>query len=150
MKFSKHVAHVALACSALLTQGVQADTVRMLSIEPNIQAGKDFYANAKKDFESKNPGVTIQIEYLDDASYKSKLPTLLQSNARPDVFFTWTGGVFQEQAKAGVLKDISADVNAGWKDTFSPGGIDALSYKGKYYGAPMYAAAVVLDRKSVV
>ena len=144
MKLSKLAAHVALAASALFVQGVQADTVKMLSVEPNIQAGKDFYVNAKKDFEAKNPGTTIQLEFLDDASYKSKLPTLLQSSARPDVFFTWTGGVFQEQAKAGILKDISADVNAGWKDTFSPGGMSALNYKGKYYGAPMYAAAVVL------
>lgn len=145
MKLSKFVAPVALAVSALLVQGgAQADTVKMLSVEPNIQAGKDFYFNAKKEFEAKNPGTTIQLEFLDDASYKSKLPTLLQSSARPDVFFTWTGGVFQEQAKAGVLKDISAEVNAGWKDTFSPGGIAALNYKGKYYGAPMYAASVVL------
>ncbi len=93
MKISRFVAPVALALSALFAQGgAQADTVRMLSVEPNIQAGKDFYFNAKKDFEAKNSGTTIQLEFLDDASYKSKLPTLLQSSARPDVFFTWTGG----------------------------------------------------------
>jgi len=144
VKNSRLAAKLVLAALAFLAQGVQADTVKMLSIEPNVQAGKDFYFNAKKEFEAKNPGTTIQLEFLDDASYKSKLPTLLQSNARPDIFFTWTGGIFQEQAKAGVLKDISAEVNAGWKDTFSPGGIAALNYKGKYYGAPMYAASVVL------
>lgn len=144
MKNSRLAAKLVLVALAFLAQGVRADTVKMLSIEPNVQAGKDFYVNAKKEFEAKNPGTTIQLEFLDDASYKSKLPTLLQSNARPDIFFTWTGGVFQEQAKAGVLKDISAEVNAGWKDTFSPGGIAAMNYKGKYYGAPMYAASVVL------
>jgi len=144
MELKNIVAPIALVALALGGQAVLADTVKMLSIEPNIQAGKDFYLNAKKDFEAKNPGTSIQLEFLDDASYKAKLPTLLQSNARPDVFFTWTGGAFQEQAKAGILKDISAEVNAGWKDTFSPGGMEALNYKGKYYGAPMYAAAVVL------
>jgi len=144
VKNSRLAAKLVLVALAFLAQGVRADTVKMLSIEPNVQAGKDFYVNAKKEFEAKNPGTTIQLEFLDDASYKSKLPTLLQSNARPDIFFTWTGGVFQEQAKAGVLKDISAEVNAGWKDTFSPGGIAAMNYKGKYYGAPMYAASVVL------
>ena len=79
----------------------------MLLPEPNIQAGKDYYAAIQKAFEAKNPGVKIQIEYMDDTSFKAKLPTLLQSNARPDLFFTWTGGVFFEQAKTGILKAVS-------------------------------------------
>lgn len=144
MKVKNLGSMLAVAASALMLQVAQADTVKMLSIEPNIQAGKDYYTNIKKAFEAKNPGITVQIDYMDDASFKSKLPTLLQSSARPDIFFTWTGGVFFEQAKAGILKDISAEMNAGWKDAFSPAGVNAMTYKGKIYGAPMYAASVVL------
>lgn len=144
MKLTKFVSGVALAASAMALQPVSAETVKMLSIEPNIQAGKDYYAVIKKAFEAKNPGITVQIDYMDDTSFKSKLPTLLQSSARPDLFFTWTGGVFFEQAKAGILKDMTSEMNAGWKDTFSPAGVDALTYKGKVHGAPMYAASVVL------
>ena len=144
MKIARLFVPMALAASAMFAQYAQADTVKMLLVEPNTVASKDYYSSIQKAFEAKNPGVTVQIDYMDDTSYKAKLPTLLQSNARPDVFFTWTGGVFHEQAKAGILKDISADMNAGWKDVFSPGGVAALNYKGKYYGAPMYAASVVL------
>ena len=144
MKLAKFFVQIALAASALWVQGAQADTVKMLLVEPNTVASKDYYSAIKSAFEAKNPGVTVQIDYMDDTSYKAKLPTLLQSNSRPDVFFTWTGGVFFEQAKAGILKDISAEMNAGWKDTFPEGGIGAVNYKGKYYGAPMYAASVVL------
>jgi len=144
MKIAKLIMPMALAASAVFSQYVQAETVKMLLVEPNTVASKDYYASIQKAFEAKNPGITVQIDYMDDTSYKAKLPTLLQSNARPDVFFTWTGGVFQEQAKAGILKDISSDMNAGWKDTFSPGGVAALNYKGKYYGAPIYATSVVL------
>ncbi len=144
MNIAKFFVRSTLAASALFFQYAQADTVKMLLVEPNTVASKEYYSSIQKAFEAKNPGVTVQIEYMDDTSYKAKLPTLLQSNARPDLFFTWTGGVFHEQAKAGILKDISADMNAGWKDVFSPGGVAALNYKGKYHGAPMYAASVVL------
>lgn len=144
MNIAKFFLRSALAVSALFIQYAQADTVKMLLVEPNTVASKEYYSSIQKAFEAKNPGVTVQIDYMDDTSYKAKLPTLLQSNARPDVFFTWTGGVFHEQAKAGILKDISADMNTGWKDVFSPGGVAALNYKGKYHGAPMYAASVVL------
>lgn len=144
MKMARIVSLAAMATTAVFMQAAQADTVKMLSIEPNIQAGKDYYTNIKKAFEAKNPGITVQIDYMDDASFKSKLPTLLQSSARPDIFFTWTGGVFFEQAKAGILKDISAEMNGDWKKSFSPAGVSAMTYKGKVYGAPMYAASVVL------
>ena len=144
MNIAKFFVRSTLAASALFFQYAQADTVKMLLVEPNTVASKEYYSSIQNAFEVKNPGVTVQIEYMDDTSYKAKLPTLLQSNARPDLFFTWTGGVFHEQAKAGILKDISADMNAGWKDVFSPGGVAALNYKGKYHGAPMYAASVVL------
>lgn len=144
MKIARFFVQMVLAASAVFVQGAQADTVKMLLVEPNTVASKDYYSAIQKAFEAKNPGVSVQINYMDDTSYKAKLPTLLQSNARPDVFFTWTGGVFFEQAKAGILKDVSADMNAGWKDVFSDGGVAALNYQGKYYGAPMYAASVVL------
>ncbi|MDR3412463.1 MAG: ABC transporter substrate-binding protein [Formivibrio sp.] len=133
-----------LVSTLVLSMGVRAETVKMLSIEPNIAEGKTYYANIKKAFEAQNPGIEVQIEYLDSESYKTKLPTLLQSKSRPDIFFTWSGGVFYEQAKAGILKDISAQMNAGWKDSFSTAGVNALTYQGKVYGAPMYAANVVL------
>ena len=144
MRIATIASLTALAAFTLAIPAVMADTVKMLSVEPNIQAGKDYYAAIKKAFEAKNPGTTIQIEYMDDTSFKSKLPTLLQSSARPDIFFTWTGGVFFEQAKAGILKDITTEMNAGWKDTFPAAGVNAMTYKNKAYGAPMYAASVVL------
>lgn len=135
---------VALAVGASMSGAAYAETVRVLSIEPNVKEGRDFYAQAKQKFEAANPGTTVQIDYMDDTSFKSKLPTLLQSSSRPDVFFTWTGGVFKEQADAGVLKDIAGEVDKTALATFAPGGISAVTYKNKMYGLPMYAGVVVL------
>ena len=44
-----------------------------------------------------------------------------------------------EQAKAGLLKDITADVDAdggAWRNTFAPGALAVYSYDGKQYGVP--------------
>ncbi len=121
-----------------------ADDVRMLAIEPNVPEGRQYYLDVAKAYEAANPGTKVQFDFLDDTSFKSKLPTLLQSSARPDAFFTWTGGVFYEQAKAGVLKDISVDFTDADRKNYSPSGIQSMSHDGKLYGVPMYAASVVL------
>lgn len=132
----------ASAFMALTFASAQAETIRMLSIEPNLPIGRDFYAEAAKKFQDSNPGITVKIDYMDDTSFKSALPTLLQSPARPDAFYTWTGGVFQEQAKAGVLKDVTGELDADFRGTLAPAALDAITYKGKTYGVPMYAASV--------
>jgi raffinose/stachyose/melibiose transport system substrate-binding protein len=133
---------ITLAIASLLATSAWADTVKILSIEPNVKEGRAFYADVAKKFEAANPGVTVQFDYLDDTSFKSKLPTLLQSAARPDAFFTWTGGVFHEQADAGVLKDISKELDPAWKATAAPAALNAVTYKGAIYGVPMYMAGV--------
>lgn len=140
----RYAALAVLAVGMLASAPVLAETVKVLSIEPNVKEGRDFYASAIEKFEKANPDIKIQFDYLDDTSFKSKLPTLLQSSARPDIFYTWTGGVFHEQADAGVLKDISGEVDKKTLDTFAPGGIKALTYNDKLYGLPMYAGVVVL------
>ncbi|MCM5558101.1 ABC transporter substrate-binding protein [Pleomorphomonas sp. JP5] len=140
----KYATLAVLAATVLASFPAFAETVKVLSIEPNVKEGRDFYAAAIDKFEKANPDIKIQFDYLDDTSFKSKLPTLLQSAARPDIFFTWTGGVFHEQADAGVLRDISGDVDPKALETFAPGGIKALTYKDKLYGLPMYAGVVVL------
>lgn len=140
----RYAALAVLAVGMCVSAPVLAETVKVLSIEPNVKEGRDFYASAIEKFEKANPDVKIQFDYLDDTSFKSKLPTLLQSSARPDIFYTWTGGVFHEQADAGVLKDISGEIDQKTLDTFAPGGIKALTYKDKLYGLPMYAGVVVL------
>ena len=86
----KYTAVALIAATVLASFPAFAETVKVLSIEPNVKEGRDFYAAAIEKFEKANPDIKIQFDYLDDTSFKSKLPTLLQSDARPDIFFTWT------------------------------------------------------------
>lgn len=134
----------ATALGLILCMPAMAEDINILSIEQNGANGKEYYLRLAKSFEEENPGITVRFEFLDDASFKSKLPTLLQSSARPDAFYTWTGGVFQEQAKAGILKDISLEMDAEARAVYTPSSIEAHLYDGKLYGIPLYAAGVAL------
>ena len=46
------------------------------------------------EFEKQNPGVKIDWQFLENEAFKAKLPTTLQSKDRPDLFYSWAGGVF--------------------------------------------------------
>jgi ABC-type glycerol-3-phosphate transport system substrate-binding protein len=63
---------------------------------------------------------------------------------RPHLIYTWGGGVLFAEVEAGFLQDISVQIKGAWGDTFSPAALDAMSYKGKIYGAPFQATEVVL------
>ena len=49
------------------------------------------WTDAAREFEAKNPGVSIQPQYLENEAYKSKLTTLLQSRDKPAMFYSWAG-----------------------------------------------------------
>lgn len=94
-------------------------------------------------FEAQNEGVTVNFEYVANEAYKSRLPTLLQSNARPDIFYSWGGETLVEQAAAGFLQPIDDLLPEGFSDTIPEAGLQAFSVDGALYGVPQYATEVV-------
>ncbi|MHC1784184.1 MAG: extracellular solute-binding protein [Anaerolineaceae bacterium] len=86
---------------------------------------------------AENPNVNVEITVLENEAFKTKLTTVMQSGNPPDIFQSWGGGGLNEYAAAGLLKDITADLEKdGWKDTFAPGALGVFSSEGKYYGVP--------------
>jgi raffinose/stachyose/melibiose transport system substrate-binding protein len=86
-----------------------------------------------------HPNVKIEITVLENEAFKTKLTTVLQSGEPPDIFQSWGGGVMNQQADAGLLKDITADLDAdggAWRNSVAPGALAVYSYKGKNYGVP--------------
>lgn len=110
-------------------------TVTWLHIETNPAIVEAWEAIAAE-FESQNAGVDVELQFLEAEAFKQKLTTLLQSDAKPDIFYSWGGGVFHEQARAGVLRDITAEMQGAWADSLSAAGVDAFTYDGKVYGVP--------------
>src|SRR5687767_7618385 len=90
------------------------------------------------DYMAAHPNVTIEITVLENEAFKAKLTTVMQSGDPPDIFQSWGGGTFNQQVEAGLLKDITADLEAdpAWRDSFAPGALGVYSYQGKNYGVP--------------
>ncbi|SDK10368.1 raffinose/stachyose/melibiose transport system substrate-binding protein [Nonomuraea maritima] len=96
---------------------------------------KTLWAQRAKEFEAKNPHVTIKATVLENDAYKAKLTTVTQSGQAPDLFATWGGGVLQQQIDAGLVKDITDDV-ADVLPTFTPAALSAYQVDGRTYGLP--------------
>ncbi len=126
------VSAVALAFSA--GAAIAQTTVKWLHIEANPVVVK-LWEEVARDFEAKNPGVKVEMQYLENEAYKAKAPTLLQSRDRPHVIYSWAGGVLKSQVEAGVLEDI-APAMQGYKDNLSASAVDAFTVDGKIYGVP--------------
>jgi raffinose/stachyose/melibiose transport system substrate-binding protein len=62
----------------------------------------------------------------------------MQSGDPPDIFQSWGGGGFNQQAEADLLLDITPylDADSAWRDSFAPGALGVYSYQGKNYGVP--------------
>ncbi len=119
--------------------GAAADTtIRWLHIEPSA-AFVDVWKGIVAEFEKKNPGVKVEMQFLENQAFKQKLPTLLQSSEAPSFFYTWSGGVLKAQAATGMLRPINAalDANGGeWKKQISAAPVEGMTFDGKVWGAP--------------
>jgi len=125
----------AFACLALSASFAAAETtVKWLHIEVNPNQVK-LWEEVARDFEAKNPGVKVEMSFLENEAYKAKAPTLLQSKDRPHIIYSWAGGVLKSQVEAGVLEDITKDV-ADLTPKLSPASVAAFTVNGKVYGVP--------------
>ena len=125
----------AVTCLALSASLAAAETtVKWLHIEVNPNQVK-LWEEVARDFEAKNPGVKVEMSFLENEAYKAKAPTLLQSKDRPHIIYSWAGGVLKSQVEAGVLEDITKDV-ADLTPKLSPASVAAFTVNGKVYGVP--------------
>lgn len=121
----------------------QADTVvRVLRAATGNDAQTALYETMATEYEAAHAGVDVQFEFIDNESFKQKLPTMLQSDQRPDLFYSWGGGVLQEQAEAGFLEDITDKVSGEWAAEYSAAGVAAFTVDGKVVGVPTSASDV--------
>jgi raffinose/stachyose/melibiose transport system substrate-binding protein len=132
----------ALALLAIGNTAASADvTVKLLHVDQNPQVS-GFYKEIAAKYMAEHAGVKIDIQYLENEAYKKKLTTLLQSRDRPNIVYSWGGGVLREQVRAGVIEDLSAAMTADWRKRFSPAAIQSFTLDGKVYGVPMLVSQV--------
>ena len=140
MKF-RQLAFLA-ACVGALSAPAYAEThITVLHVSDNA-AQKAIWDQIANDYNAEHKGVKVEFKYLENEAFKAKLPTMLQADElRPDLFYSWGGGVMQAQDKAGFLKDITKDV-ASWESELTPTAVNAFKDDGKVVGVPFEVGEV--------
>ncbi len=104
---------------------------------------KSAWQDLANQYMASHPNVTIKITVIENDPFKTKLNTAMQAGTPPDIFQSWGGGVLQQYAAAGLMKDITPELKSGgWGDSFSPAALNLYSDNGKYYGVPWDVGAV--------
>ncbi|WP_245584623.1 ABC transporter substrate-binding protein [Spirochaeta cellobiosiphila] len=93
-------------------------------------------------YEASHPNVNIELTMMDVESFKQKIQVAIPAGNAPDLFASWGGGVMNEYAKAGALKDITPYVKKELAPYIGAGALSVYSYQGHYYGAPYDMGAV--------
>ncbi|WP_176086810.1 extracellular solute-binding protein [Martelella sp. HB161492] len=145
MKFSSKLAlGTAVAVFSLMGVAQAETTVRIMGIEPNDAFEKTINQEVFDAYEADHPDTKISMEYLENSAFKSKLPTVLQSDKRPDLYWSWAGGVLDEQFQSGVTQDITASVKDDFDATIPPGPVQSFTVNNEIVGGPTKVSLIVL------
>ncbi|WP_433532179.1 extracellular solute-binding protein [Micromonospora sp. CA-263727] len=93
------------------------------------------WAEMAKEYETAHDNVKIEIQPLENEAFKAKLTTATQAGSPPDLFQSWGGGVLRQQVDAGLVKDITKDVEP-WVGELVPAALQPYTLDGKIYGVP--------------
>jgi raffinose/stachyose/melibiose transport system substrate-binding protein len=143
-RLAASVATAALAAGLAAAPAAAQTTVTWMYVDNN-PANIDAWRSIADAFEAENPGVTIDMQFLENESYKAKLPALLQSDDAPDMFYSWGGGVLDIQRSSGFLQPVTAAMDAdggAWKNTFAEAAVEGLTFDGDIWAVPFKVGAL--------
>jgi raffinose/stachyose/melibiose transport system substrate-binding protein len=113
------------------------DTAMTLWHNSTTGPGVEFWEQTVADFEEANPGVTIEIQSIQNEDLDGKLQTALNSGDAPDIFLQRGGGKMAAMVKAGQLKDLTDAITGGAKEEISEAAYSASSLDDKIYAMPV-------------
>jgi len=127
------------ACSAGDSNGASADGEVTMSLWQNSTTGpgQEFWDKTVADFEADNPGVTIDVQAIQNEDLDGKLQTALNSGDAPDVFLQRGGGKMAAMVAAGQLMDITGGISDQVKEEIPEGSFIANSLEDKIYAMPV-------------
>jgi raffinose/stachyose/melibiose transport system substrate-binding protein len=101
----------------------------------NNDPGLSLWEDVAAEFEDEHPNVTIDITVYENEAFKTAIAPRLQAGDPPDLFQSWGGGGLQEQVEAGLVKDVTADVDP-WIGDLNTAAVNLYQVDGKQYGVP--------------
>ncbi|WEO77749.1 extracellular solute-binding protein [Cryobacterium sp. SO2] len=99
--------------------------------------GQEFWDKTVADFEADNPGVTIDVQAIQNEDLDGKLQTALNSGDAPDIFLQRGGGKMAAMVAAGQLMDITGGISDQVKEEIPEGSFIANSLEDKIYAMPV-------------
>lgn len=99
--------------------------------------GRTYWEDTAKDFEKANPGVKIDIQFIQNEDMDGKLQTALNSGAAPDIFMARGGGKLADVVKAGQALDLTDKISSETKAALGDAVFKAFTVDGKVYGMPV-------------
>lgn len=129
---------LALAGCAGGGSGQNADGSVTLTLWHNSTTGdgKQYWEDTAAAFEEANPGVTIEIQSLQNEEMDGKLQTALNSGDAPDLFMARGGGKLADIVKAGQAMDLTDKISPEAKTALGTS-LGAFEVDGKNYGMPV-------------
>lgn len=97
--------------------------------------GLVFFQNAVKSFDAAHPGVTINMQTIQNEDYDGKLQTALASNSAPDIFFQRGGGKMLAMVNANQVAPLT--LTAADQADVSAAALAGETLNGKIYAIPM-------------
>jgi len=98
--------------------------------------GKAYWEDTVAAFEEANPGVTINIQSIQNEDMDGKLQTALNSGDAPDIFMARGGGKLADVVEAGQAMDLSDSLTQETRDALGEASLAAFSVDGGVYGVP--------------
>lgn len=138
---------VLLTLSATLGVSRAADpvTVSLWTLQ-FTGTGMDTINAIIEEFQAANPDIKVKVEMRGVDAHKEAVRVALNTDAAPDIFFTWSGpsqaGFYIDSGGVQPLDDLYKQFN--WGDRFSAVALKAVYYKDAYYGIPYTVHAMGL------
>jgi raffinose/stachyose/melibiose transport system substrate-binding protein len=82
----------AMFFAGLTTSAIADTTVSIVDVQESAVA-RVLWDRIAKDYEAEHRGARVNFKYIEGEAYKEKLPTMLQSEGRPDIVYSWGGVV---------------------------------------------------------
>ena len=129
-------------------------TVRVLHIETNSDVLRIWHAAADR-FTART-GAKVDFRVMEPRAFQSRRATLMQSDGRPHLFYSWGGASVDALRAAGLLEDITARVRPETLAQLMPRAVATYRREGALYGLPYLATQIglignraVLDKAGV-
>lgn len=98
--------------------------------------GKEYWDSTVAAFEEANPGVTIEVQSIQNEDMDGKLQTALNSGDAPDVFMARGGGKLADVVEAGQAMDLTDSIDEATRSAVGEGALSAFSIDDRVYGMP--------------